>query len=86
MHKLDLNSFTKEQIEKAMECKTPEELIALAKKYAIEITKEQAEAYLEELQDVELDHEALEKIAGGKPGPKCIYNKKMQVSLSSYKD
>ena len=65
MDKLDLNSFTKEQIEKAMECKTPEELIALAKKEGIEITKEQAEAYLEELQNVELSHETLGKVAGG---------------------
>ena len=86
MNKLDLNSLTKEQIEKAMECKTPAELIDLAKKYAIEITKERAEAYLEELQNVELSHETLDKIAGGKPGPKCIDNKNMQVSLFSYKD
>ena len=65
MNKLDLNSLTKEQIEKAMACETPEELIELAKKAGIEITKEQAEAYLEELQDVELDPEALENVAGG---------------------
>ena len=86
MDKLDLNSFTKDQIAKAMECKTPEELIALAKKEGIEITKEQAEAYLEELQNVELSHETLDKIAGGKPGPKCTDNKNMQVSLFSYND
>lgn len=49
MDKLDLNSFTKEQIAKAMECKTPEELIELAKKAGIAITKEQAKAYLDEL-------------------------------------
>lgn len=35
MDKLDLNSFTKEQIAKAMECKIPEELIELARKYDI---------------------------------------------------
>ena len=66
MDKLDLNSFTKEQIGKAMECKTPEELIALAKEAGVELTLEQAKAYLEELQDVELDPEALENVAGGK--------------------
>jgi len=65
MDKLDLNSLTKEQIEKAMACKTPEELIALAKTEGIEITLEQAEAYLEELQDVELNQETLDKVAGG---------------------
>ena len=66
MDKLDLNSLTKEQIAMAMECETPEELIELAKKAGIEITKEQAEAYLEELQDVELNQETLDKVAGGK--------------------
>ena len=65
MDKLDLNSLTKEQIEKAMACNTPEELIALAKTEGIEITLEQAEAYLEELQDVELNQETLDKVAGG---------------------
>ena len=65
MDKLDLNSFTKEQIGKAMECKTPEELIALAKEAGVELTLEQAKAYLEELQDVELDQETLDKVAGG---------------------
>ena len=65
MNKLDLNSLTKEQIAMAMECETPEELIELAKKAGIEITKEQAEAYLDELQDFELDQETLDKVAGG---------------------
>ena len=68
MDKLDLNSFTKEQIEKAMECKTPEELIELAKKAGVELTLEQAEAYLAELENVELDEKALDKVAGGRPG------------------
>ena len=65
MEKLDLNSFTKEQIALAVKCKTPEELIELAKKYSIEITKEQAEAYLAELENVELDEKALDAVAGG---------------------
>ena len=65
MNKLDLNSLTKEQIAMASKCETPEELIELAKKGGIEITKAEAEAYLDELQDVELDLEALDKVAGG---------------------
>ena len=65
MEKLDLNSLTKEQIAMAMECETPEELIELAKKAGIEITKEQAEAYIEELENFELDAEALDQVAGG---------------------
>ena len=74
MNKLDLNSLTKEQIAIAYQCETPEELIALAKKAGVELTLEQAKAYLEELQDVELDHETLEKVAGGDggdPPPEC---------------
>lgn len=65
MDKLDLNSFTKEQIAKASLCKTAEELVELAKKAGIAITKEEAEAYMAELQNIELDHETLEKVAGG---------------------
>ena len=65
MEKLDINSFTKEQIARASLCKTPEELIELAKKGGFEITKEEAEAYLDELQNVELDNAALDKVAGG---------------------
>ena len=72
MNKLDLNSLTKEQKAMAMECKTPEELMELAKKGGIEITKEQAEAYLDELQDAKLDPRILESVAGGKPGNKCF--------------
>jgi len=65
MDKLDLNSFTKEQIAMAMECETPEELIALAKEAGVELTLEQAKTYLEELENVELDEKALDKVAGG---------------------
>ena len=48
-----------------MKCKTPEELIALAKTEGMEITKAEAEAYLDELQNVELDNAALDAVAGG---------------------
>ena len=48
-----------------MKCKTPEELIALAKTSGMEITKDEAEAYLDELHNIELDQEKLEKVAGG---------------------
>ena len=65
MDKLDKSFFNKENLAKAMECKTPEELIELAKKYNIKITKEQAEAYLAELENVELDEKALDAVAGG---------------------
>ena len=69
MEKRDLNSFTKEQLALAAQCKTTEELIALAKKAGIELTVQQAKAYLEEIQDGELDARTLEKVAGGLGGP-----------------
>ena len=56
---------TKEQIEKAMACETVEELMALAKEVGIELTKEEAEAYMAELEDFELDEATLSKVAGG---------------------
>ena len=62
---INKNEITKEMIEKAMQCKTAEELMALAKTEGVEITKEEAEAYLAELADVELDEEKLKKVAGG---------------------
>ena len=62
---IDRSKITKEMLEKAAMCQTPEELIALAKKAGIEVTKSEAEAYLDELHNIELDQEKLEKVAGG---------------------
>ena len=63
---INKNELTKEMIEKAMQCKDADELIALAKSEGIELTKEEAEAYLAEMDDVELEAEALKKVAGGR--------------------
>ena len=57
--------LTKEQVAKAMACKTAEELMAMAKAEGIELTKEEAEAYLAEMDDVELDSDTLKQVAGG---------------------
>ena len=62
---INKNELTKEMIAKAMQCETAEELIALAKTEDIELTKEEAEAYMTELSDFELDDIALKNIAGG---------------------
>ena len=59
------NGLTKEMIAKAMQCKTAEDLMALAKSEGAEITKAEAEAYLAELADIELDEKALKSVAGG---------------------
>ena len=55
MAKVNINELTREQVEKAMSCKTAEELMALAKAQGIELTKEEAESYLAELEDFEFD-------------------------------
>ena len=65
---INKNELTQEMITKAMQCKDADELIALAKSGGIEITKEEAEAYLAEMEDVELDSDTLAKVAGGRKG------------------
>jgi hypothetical protein len=62
---INKNEITKEMIMKAMQCKTAEDLIALAKAEGIEMTKGEAEAYLKEMTDIELDAESLKNVAGG---------------------
>ncbi|MBQ9571904.1 MAG: Nif11-like leader peptide family RiPP precursor [Acidaminococcaceae bacterium] len=62
---INKNELTKEMIEKAMQCETADELIAYAKSEGVDITKEEAEAYLAELDDIELDEETLKNVAGG---------------------
>ena len=81
--KINKSELTKEQLKKALNCKTSDELIVLAKTEGIEITKAEAEAYLAELQNMELDQETLEKVAGGL---KVVTEKKTSVKpiLSIY--
>jgi len=81
MAKINEVQITKELMAKAMQCDTPEELMKLAKEHGAEMTKEEAEAYLSEMADIDLDSEQLKKAAGGagntdyenKPGgiPQC---------------
>ena len=63
---INKDELTKEMIEKAMQCKTAEELIALAKTGGYELTKEEAESYLAELADIELDGETLNRVSAKK--------------------
>ena len=64
------NELTKEMIAKAMQCETADDLVALAKSEGIEITKAEAEAYLAEMDDIELDDAMLKQVAGG--GSYCL--------------
>ena len=65
MAKIEKSELTGEMIAAAMQCKTADELIALAKAGGYEITKEEAGAYMAELADYDLDGEKLQAIAGG---------------------
>ena len=57
--------ISKEIIAKAVECETPEELMELAESEGIELTKDEAEAYMAERADFELDDAVLKQAAGG---------------------
>ena len=65
MANINKNELTKEQIQKAMACETAEELMEMAKAQGIDLTKEEAEAYLAEMDDFELDGTNLKNVAGG---------------------
>ena len=64
--KIDGNEVSKEMLEKAMQCDTPDELVKLAKENGVELTKEEAEAYLSEMEDIDLDSSQMKMVAGGK--------------------
>ncbi len=68
---INKKELTKEQIMKAMQCKTADELMKLAKAEGFDITKDEAAAYMAELADVELDEAQLNKTAGGGCYPDC---------------
>ena len=63
--KIDGNVISKEVLAKAMTCDTPEELVKLAKENGVELTVEQAEAYIAEIEDIDLDSAQLKEVAGG---------------------
>lgn len=44
-----------------MQCETVEELIVLAKENGAELTEEQAQAYLDEFEDFDLDNETFKR-------------------------
>ena len=68
---INKNELTKAQVAKAMQCKTADELMALAKAEGFDITPKEAEAYMAELADVVLDEAQLQKAAGGGCYPDC---------------
>ena len=59
-------TFTTEQMRKAMECKTADELLALAKAEDVEFSREQAEEYIANLGRRKMNDEELAQVVGGK--------------------
>ena len=62
---INRKDITKEMLAKAVQCRNADELIALAKTRGMEMTREEAEAYMAELNDFELDADTLQNVAGG---------------------
>ncbi len=63
--KIDGKELSKELMAKALTCDTPEELVKLAKENGMEITKDEAEAFLSEMDEMDLSSNQLQKVAGG---------------------
>ena len=57
--------ITKEMLEKAQQCKSVQDLLKLAEENGLELSAEEAEAFIDELADIELDEEILNQAAGG---------------------
>ena len=62
---INRKEITKEMLAKAVQCRNADELVALAKTRGMEMTREEAEAYMAELADFELDADTLQNVAGG---------------------
>ena len=62
---IDKSKITRDMMEKAEQCETADDLVALAKANGITLTKEEADAYLAEMDNMELDEDALDNVAGG---------------------
>ena len=58
-------NLSQEVIAKAMQCETPEQLVELAKSEGYDRTLDEAQAYLAEMDDFELDSQQLKAVAGG---------------------
>jgi hypothetical protein len=66
--------ITRAQIDKAATAKSSDELYELAQAEGIDITKEEAEKYFQQLSSSSLDLDALEDVAGGCTGNACAGN------------
>ena len=60
--------LTPEQVHRGMQCDTPEELIAACREIGIDVTVEEAEKFLENMEDIDLTSEQMKTVAGGRGG------------------
>ncbi len=72
-----MEKISKEMLATAMQCKSADELMELAKAKGYDITPEQAEAYLEQFSSYELTDKELDDISSGGnwyilPDPHCM--------------
>ncbi len=75
--------MTNELLQKAKECKSAEELLALAKENNVEMTEKQAEELFASLnQEGELSDDELDSASGGS----CYKGKRMVVTVGYYCD
>ena len=57
--------LTEEQFMRGIECNTAEEMMKLCKEGGIDVTKEEAQKYVDNLADIDLTPEQMKEIAGG---------------------
>ncbi len=69
--KINGKEISKELLAKAIACESPEELAKLAKDAGVELSVEQAKAFLSELDDIDLDSEQMRRVAGGDAWYEC---------------
>ena len=62
---LKREELTKDMVKQALKCKNTDELLALAKSLNYEMTRAEADAYMVEINDFQLDDDALKAVAGG---------------------
>lgn len=58
-------AVSREAVAEAIRCDSAEALLEVAEKYDIDLTAEEAEAFLDEMDDIDLDYKVLSMVAGG---------------------
>ncbi len=66
--------LTKEQIAKVADCKSVEEVLALAKEEGLDITAEEAEKYFAQLTHQALNLDEIDAVSGGCIAAACAGN------------